>query len=156
MACLLSCAISAIFIIGMIYFYNMTNKSKIVKAYKEKMPPDLQKRYEVISNERMRISYQGYILGFVLSLFVIFYNYYFKGAKLNNTSLVCTVITVSFITNYFYYMLSPKSDWMLNHMNSQDQVKGWLLMYREMQFNYHAGLALGIIAVGVMAFAFRC
>ena len=156
MACLLSCAISAIFIIGMIYFYNMTNKSKIVKAYKEKMPPDLQKRYEVISNERMRISYQGYILGLVLSLFVIFYNYYFKGAKLNNTSLVCTVITVSFITNYFYYMLSPKSDWMLNHMNSQDQVKGWLLMYREMQFNYHAGLALGIIAVGVMAFAFRC
>ena len=156
MACLLSCAISTIFIIGMIYFYNMTNKSKIVKAYKEKMPPDLQKRYEVISNERMRISYQGYILGFVLSLFVIFYNYKFKGSKLSNTSLVCTVIAVSFITNYFYYMLSPKSDWMLNHMNSQDQVKGWLLMYREMQFNYHAGLALGIIAVGLMAFAFRC
>jgi uncharacterized protein YacL len=156
MACLLSCAISAIFIIGMIYFYNMTNKSKIVKAYKEKMPPDLQKRYEKISEERMRISYQGYILGFILSLFVIFYNYKFKGSKLSNTSLVCTVIAVSFITNYFYYMLSPKSDWMLNHMNSQDQVKGWLLMYREMQFNYHAGLALGIIAVGIMAFAFRC
>jgi len=156
MACLLSCAISAIFIIGMIYFYNMTNKSKIVKAYKEKMPPDLQKRYETISNERMRISYQGYALGFALSLLVIFYNYYFKVGRLSNTSLVCTVIAVSFITNYFYYMLSPKSDWMLNHMNSQDQVKGWLLMYREMQFNYHAGLALGIIAVGIMAFAFRC
>lgn len=156
MACLLSCAISAIFIIGMIYFYNMTNKSKIVKAYKEKMPPDLQKRYETISNERMRISYQGYALGFVLSLLVIFYNYKIKGFKMGNTSLVCTVIAVSFITNYFYYMLSPKSDWMLNHMNSQDQVKGWLLMYREMQFNYHAGLALGIIAVAIMAFAFRC
>jgi hypothetical protein len=156
MACLLSCAISAIFIIGMIYFYNMTNKSKIVQAYKEKMPPDLQKLYQKISDERMRISYQGYILGFVLSLFVIFYNYKIKGFKMGNTSLVCTVIAVSFLTNYFYYMLSPKSDWMLNHMNSQDQVKGWLLMYREMQFNYHAGLALGIIAVGVMAFAFRC
>jgi hypothetical protein len=104
----------------------------------------------------MRISYQCYILGFVLSLFVIFYNYKIKGFKMGNASLVCTVIAVSFITNYFYYMLSPKSDWMLNHMNSQDQVKGWLLMYREMQFNYHAGLGLGIIAVGVMAFAFRC
>jgi hypothetical protein len=156
MACLLSCAISAIFIIGMIYFYNMTNKSKIVQAYKEKMPPDLQKLYQKISDERMRISYQGYILGFVFSLFVIFYNYKIKGFKMGNTSLVCTVIAVSFLTNYFYYMLSPKSDWMLNHMNSQDQVKGWLLMYREMQFNYHAGLALGIIAVGILAFAFRC
>jgi len=156
MACLISCAISAIFIIGMIYFYNMTGHSKIVNSYKEKMPPNLQKRYETISNERMNISYQGYVLGFVLSLFVIYYNSHFKGAKLSNTSLVCTVIAVSFITNYFYYMLSPKSDWMLNHMNSQDQVKGWLLMYREMQFNYHAGLALGIVAVGIMAFAFRC
>jgi hypothetical protein len=156
MACLLSCAISAIFIIGMIYFYNMTNKSKIVQAYKEKMPPDLQKLYQKISDERMRISYQGYILGFVLSLLVIFYNYKIKGFKMGNTSLVCTVIAISFLTNYFYYMLSPKSDWMLNHMNSQDQVKGWLLMYREMQFNYHAGLALGIIAVGILAFAFRC
>ena len=156
MACALSCMISAVFVIGMIYFYNMTNKSKIVKTYKEKMPPDLQKRYETISNERMRISYQGYALGFVLSLLVIFYNYKIKGFKMGNTSLVCTVIAVSFITNYFYYMLSPKSDWMLNHMNSQDQVKGWLLMYREMQFNYHAGLALGIIAVAIMAFAFRC
>ena len=156
MVCAISCMISTMFIVGMIYFYNMTNKSEIVKHYKDSLPSDLQKRYENITEERKRISIYGYILGLVLSLFVIFYNYNLKSAKLSNTSLICTVISVSFITNYFYYMLSPKSDWMLNHMNSQDQVKGWLLMYREMQFNYHAGLGLGIIAVGVMAFAFRC
>jgi len=156
MACLLSCAISAIFIIGMIYFYNMTDKSKIVQTYKAKLPSDLQNRYDKIAKERMNISYQGYILGFVLSLLVIFYNYNFKGSKMSNASLVCTVIAVSFLTNYFYYMLSPKSDWMLNHTNSSEQVKAWLQMYREMQFNYHAGLVLGIIAVGIMGFAFRC
>jgi len=156
MACLTSCAISAVFIIGMIYFYNMTNKSKIVKDYKEKMPSELKNRYDKISQERMMISYKGYVLGFVLSLFIIFYNSNFKGQKLNNTSLVCTVIATSFLTNYFYYMLSPKSDWMLNHMTNQEEVKGWLIMYREMQYNYHAGLALGIVAVGIFAFAFRC
>ncbi len=156
MACLISCAISAIFIIGMIYFYNMTNKSLIVKHYKEKMPSNLQNRYDKISEERKRISMTGYALGFVLSLFIIFYNYSIKGVKLNNTSLVCTVIATSFLTNYFYYMLSPKSDWMLDHMNGQEQVKAWLIMYREMQFNYHAGLVLGIIGVGILAFAFRC
>ena len=59
-------------------------------------------------------------------------------------------------TNYFYYMLSPKTDWMLSHMNNEKEIKSWLLMYREMQFNYHMGLALGIIAVGILAFAFRC
>ena len=156
MVCAISCMISTIFIIGMIYFYNMTNKSEIVKHYKEKMPSDLQNRYEKISKERMKISYYGYILGFILSLFIIYYNLKIKGVKMNTFSLVCTVMATCFLTNYFYYMLSPKSDWMLNHINSPEQVKAWLQMYREMSFNYHAGLALGIIGVGIMAFAFRC
>ena len=43
MACVISCMISAIFIIGMIYFYNLTDKSKIVKHYKSSLPSDLQK-----------------------------------------------------------------------------------------------------------------
>jgi hypothetical protein len=156
MACTISCMISAVFIIGMIYFYNRTNKSEIVKHYKEKLSSDLQKRYDNISEERMKSSVYGYILGFILSLFIIFYNLNFKRVRMNNTSLVCTVMATCFLTNYFYYMLSPKSDWMLNHISNSEQVKAWLQMYREMSYNYHAGLVLGIIAVGVFAFAFRC
>ena len=45
---------------------------------------------------------------------------------------------------------------MLNHIKDPEQVKAWLQMYREMSFNYHSGLVLGIIAVGILAFAFRC
>jgi hypothetical protein len=75
---------------------------------------------------------------------------------MNTISLVCTVMATAFLTNYFYYMLSPKSDWMLNHMDNQEEVKAWLQMYRGMQYNYHMGMALGIIAVGVLAYAFRC
>jgi len=156
MTCTISCMISAVFIIGMIYFYNRTNKSEIVKHYKEKLPSGLQKRYEIISQERMKISAHGYILGIILSLFIIFYNIKFKGERMNNTSLVCTVMATCFLTNYFYYMLSPKTDWMLNHITNSEEVKAWLQMYREMSYNYHAGLALGIIAVGFFAFAFRC
>jgi len=148
--------ISAVFIIGMIYFYNRTNKSEIVKHYKEKLSSDLQKRYDNISEERKKISIYGYILGFILSLLIVFYNLHFKRVRMNNTSLVCTVMATCFLTNYFYYMLSPKSDWMLNHISNSEQVKAWLLMYREMSYNYHAGLVLGIIAVGIFAFAFRC
>jgi hypothetical protein len=156
MACTISCMISAIFVIGMIYFYNMADKSVIVKHYKSSLSSDLQKRYEKITKERTNISYQGYALGFILSLGIIYYSLKIKHLKMNNASLVCTVVAAAFVTNYFYYMLSPKSDWMLNHMNNQEEVKAWLLMYREMQYNYHMGLVLGIIAVGVLAFAFRC
>jgi len=147
MACAISCMISAVFIIGMIYFYNRTDKS----YYKGKLSPDLQKRYDAIARERMMISCQGYVAGVFLSLLIIFY----RGIK-NPFSLVCTVMATCFLTNYFYYMLSPKSDWMLNHINSPEQTKAWLQMYREMSYNYHMGIALGVIAVGIFAFAFRC
>jgi len=156
MACSISCIISAIFVIGMIYFYNMTNKSEIVKHYKKQLPSDLQKRYDKIAKERMYISFYGYGLGLIISLFIIFYNIKLKGSKMNTFSLVCTVMATCFLTNYFYYILSPKSDWMLNHMQNQQEVKAWLLMYREMSYNYHMGIALGIVAVGILAFAFRC
>jgi hypothetical protein len=156
MACAFSCMISAVFVIGMIYFYNLTDKSDVVKNYKSSLSSDLQKRYEKITNERANISYQGYALGVIISLGIIFYNLKMKGSKMNTSALVCTVVATAFVTNYFYYMLSPKSDWMLNHMNNKEEIKAWLLMYREMQFNYNMGLVLGIIGVGILAFAFRC
>jgi len=156
MACTISCMISAIFVIGMIYFYNLTDKSEIVKHYKSSLSSDLQKRYEQITKERTNISYQGYILGVILSLIIIFYNLKIRRSSMNTSALVCTVVATAFVTNYFYYILSPKSDWMLNHITNKEEVKAWLLMYQEMQFNYHAGLVLGIIAVGILAFAFRC
>jgi uncharacterized membrane protein YkgB len=140
----------------MIYFYNATSKSEVVKQYKTRLPKDLQVRYENISRERMMISYYGYGLGVLLSLAIIFYNKKMKGKLLSNSSLVCIVLSVSFFTNYFYYMLSPKTDWMLNHVKNPEETKAWLQMYREMQFNYHLGLVLGILGVGVLAFAFRC
>jgi predicted PurR-regulated permease PerM len=101
MACTISCIISAVFIIGMIYFYNLTDKSEIVKHYKSSLPNNLQKRYENISKERMTISYYGYGLGLLISLFIIFYNLKIKGSKMNTFSLVCTVMATCFLTNYF-------------------------------------------------------
>ena len=154
MACTISCMVSTVFIIGMIYFYNMTDKSEIVKHYKEKLPIELQQKYEIIVKERMAISYRGYALGLLISSLIIFYNLKIKKQKMT-FSLVCTVIATCFLTNYFYYILSPKSDWMLNH-TSPEQSKDWLQMYREMSYNYHMGIALGIIGVGIFAFAFRC
>lgn len=156
MACIISCSISAIFVIGMIYFYTMTNKSSIVNRYKSLLSSDLKKKYEKITEERTYIAFQGYILGIILSLGIIFYNLTIKKDKLNTLSLICIVVATSFITNYFYYILYPKTEWMLNHINNPEEVKAWLLMYKEMQYNYHMGLVLGIIAVGMFAFAFRC
>jgi len=154
--CTLSCAISAIFIIGMIYFYNRTDNNDFVKNYKSKLSPELQTKYDKIVSERLTITYQGYGLGVLIALCIIFYSLYIRHERLKTLPLICIVVSTCFITNYFYYSLYPKSDWLLNHMKNPEEIKNWLRLYKEMQYNYHMGLVFGIIAVGVFAFAFRC
>lgn len=155
MPCVKSCMISLVFLIGMIYFYYMTDKSEIVNRYKSSLSNDSLQRYNKISKERLRISCEGYSLSLILSLGIIYQNI-INNRIMNPPSLVCIVLATAFITNYFYYMLSSKSDWMLNHTTNQEEVKIWLKMYREMQFNYHKGLVLGMISVSILAYAFRC
>ena len=153
--CGISCSISAVFLIGMIYMNYSVAKSQIITKYKSQLPEKLQKIYEKITNERTTIYYQGYALGFILSLFIIIANVYSGHKMLSTMSMVCLVFATSFITNYFYYILSPKKNWMLNYIETPDQTKLWLQMYRGMQVYYHTGLVLGIIAVSIFAHAFR-
>jgi hypothetical protein len=154
MVCSITCTISAIFIIGMIYFYNASYKSKAGDIYQKQLNQQQQQAYDRIVKERLGISLKGYALGAILSIFIILLNYKKKGFQ--QSSIVCFVLTTCFITNYFYYILSSKSDWMLNHVESKEQTQAWLKMYRDCSYNYHAGLVLGILGMGIFAYAFRC
>lgn len=155
MACRLTCLVAAVFLISMVYTTSLTGKHHALKEYKDQLTPELEQRYEKITEERRNIFYKGYFLGFALSIAIIFMNK-MRGTPLSNWSIVCTVLAVSFLTNYFFYILHPKSDWMLNHIDNQEQSKAWLKIYRSMQVYHHGGLALGLVAVGIFAYAFRC
>jgi len=156
MICSISFSISMIFIIAMIYMDLMTMKNKTIDKYKDQLSPENKKLYDKISKERLNISLQGYFLGFIISVFIILYNYYYKKSKLSTTSIVFIVLATSFLTNYFYYTLHPKSDWMLDNIKNTDDAKVWLKMYKDMKKYYHTGLVLGIIAIGILGFAFKC
>ena len=154
MVCSTSCLIATVFIIGMIYFYNATSKSVIVQQYRTQLTFPQKAIYDKIAAERLSISLKGYGLGFLISLAIIYYNYQKK--QFRPSATVCTVLAISFLTNYFYYILSPKTDWMLNHVEGRAQTQAWLQMYKTMQYYYHAGLVLGILGIGIFAYAFRC
>ena len=155
MACYVSCVLATIFVIASIFMTNMTQKNKTIQTYQSQLPSNLQNIYKKITDERQRIYYCGYALGLILSIIIIVYKNQ-KRIPMTNATMVCTVITVSFITNYFYYSLSPKSTYMLDHINSPEQTKAWLTMYKTMQYYWHAGLVLGIVATMFLALAFRC
>jgi hypothetical protein len=131
-------------------------KSQIIQKYKSQLPMNLLSTYIEITNERFRIYNFGYFLGFILSIMIIYYNTQITKNKMGNLGMVCLVIAVSSIVNYFYYILSPKTKWMLNEIKSEEQTKAWLEMYRHMQIYYHSAFVLGIIGVGLFAYSFRC
>lgn len=154
MVCTVSCSISLIFIIGMIYFYSMTYKSQVAEKYRASLSPELRLVSDKITKERMQISLEGYGLGLLLSIGLIYYFTNEKKQKMDSMSLVCLVVAVSFLTNYFYYVLHKKSDWMIKHLKDKKDIDNWLQMYRFMQYHYHLGIVLGIIGVGMLAYAF--
>jgi len=156
MVCGITCLVSLIMIFAMVYMMSAIQSSGIAKKYQAQLPPDLQDVYKKIADERARIYYFGYSLGFVLAAVIIIYNVRILKTKLPVATMVCLAVVVSFLTSYFYYILTPKTAWMLENVKSPDQTEAWLKMYRGMQVYYHLGIVLGTVAVGAFALSFRC
>jgi hypothetical protein len=72
---------------------------------------------------------------------------YHQGKKFKTLTKMCIVLAISFTVNYFYYILSPKSDYMILHLNTPNERMAWLNIYKTMQLNYHLGFALGLIGM---------
>ena len=154
--CSITCLFSAVFIVAMIFMTNSMSTNQTIKTYEHQLSPELKQTYNDIREERTRIFYFGYILGFALAIVIIAYNTQIKNNKMSWQSMVCLTVSVAFITNYFYYILTPKTKWMLDSIDNKNEARAWLKMYKSMQTYYHGGLAFGVIAIGLFAFAFRC
>lgn len=151
MVCAISCAVAFIFIVANIYCCVFSHRSGgVIQEFVAKLSPENQRRYADITRERQGIYFMGLLLGFILSmiLLVCCRKYFLgNGRGGGNAGALCMVAAVAFSVNYFYYILSPKSDWMVLHLKSGEETKAWLTVYRTMQYNYHIGFVLGIIAV---------
>lgn len=152
--CTITCSIALIFIIAKVYMMGAMLKSQTVQNYQAQLPGKLQGVYQEIVKERTQIYYTGYALGVLLAGCIIFYNTSIRKERASALSMVSTVVASAFIVNYFYYMLSPKTHWMLDNITTPEQNKAWLEMYRNMQVFYHSGMVLGMVALGTFTFAF--
>ena len=157
MVCTTTCGLAIMFLVATVYLNISACEKETISKYKNQLTPELKKIYDKIVKERISIANQGYFLGFAISLVIIILNYnQNKDKKLSTMSIICIVLGVTFTVQYFYYLIHPKTDWMLNHIKDPQQAKAWLNMYKEMQRDYHIGLLLGLVAVAVTAMAFRC
>jgi hypothetical protein len=148
MVCAISCAIAFVLIVANVYCCSLGSKNQVIKDLIAKLSPENQERYRNIAIERRKIYFTGLFLGFILSMLLIMCcRSYFLTSNGSRGGLLCMVGAVTLSVNYFYYILAPKTDWMVLHLKSAEEKEAWLKVYRTMQYNYHMGLVLGILAV---------
>ena len=152
--CTTSCGIAATLIAGMAYCTYMGNRSQLVTDYMRTLTADQQQTYAKIVEERRGIYLRGFGLGLLLSTILLGIHHQYL--TMSRTVLLCNVAAITLATNYFYYVLSPKSDWMVLHFNTNNDsdAANWLRVYRGMQVNYHVGLVLGIAGTILLSNAF--
>jgi hypothetical protein len=157
--CATSCGIAATLLAGMAYCTYMGNRSKLVQDYMRTLTADQQQTYAKIAEERRGIYLRGFGWGLLLSALLLGIHHQY--ATMSRAALLCSVAAITLATNYFYYVLSPKSDWMVLHFNAQNNqnnnnndAANWLRVYRGMQVNYHVGLVLGIAGTILLSNAF--
>jgi ABC-type dipeptide/oligopeptide/nickel transport system permease component len=155
MPCGITCTIALIIIVSkLIMTFSVANDPRI-KQYENQFTPELRQVYKKIASERLSIYIQGYTLGIVLSILFLVYNTQYAKRPTSVISMVCIVIIITFFVSYYYYILSPKTDWVLNHVKEEKDSKAWLQVYRAMQYHCHSAFAIGLVGVGVLAYAFR-
>jgi len=153
MICLKSCAVGLVFIFATIFMTLIIDKQKIFKDYVNSLNKEQLNKSNNIVNERKNISLNGYLLGLLLSLVFIVFNYNLK--KISKGLVICLTSSIMFLTHYFYYILSPKTDWMVLHLDDKQRIE-WLKVYRTMQFSYHYSLLIGVLSVMIISSAFKC
>lgn len=158
MICKTSCAIFIVFLVSSIAMGLMTSKMSSVASFEASLDKPLKEKYGEIVKERRDISLQGYGLGLALSLGVLLYNYTqaSRSAKYSTNTMVCVAGAITFVTHYFYYVLSPKQNWMVLHLKTPEQKEQWLQVYKTYQMNYHISLLLGVISSLMLGRVFKC
>jgi len=137
--CMSYCLIGSAFVGSMILTMLASKKSKRFTDFMLLLDEEQKQIYRSVIDERMSIYIQGMVLGIAVAIILVF------NSKVSNSVKICMFITIALGINYFYYILSPKSTYMLEHVSSVEQNVAWLGIYKEMKLRCHIGAIMGII-----------
>jgi hypothetical protein len=137
MVCTTNCAIAAAFLGGMLWIMLTANKD-VMNAYKSTMTEKQLALKNLISVNRAILSIQGFVLGTIVATVWLFT--YGRGSS---SMKGCVFAAIAMAVNYFYYMLSDKGTYMVQHLEKH-QIDEWLGVKKMMQRKYHIGMLLGL------------
>ena len=122
--CIYTCTIFYIIFLTYLFVFGFTLiYSGDLKAFEKVLNKNQMEKYDKIKKERLHHFYSGLGAGGILGLFVLLTD--FKA-----TSKYCLAGIILLMTTSTVYYILPKSDYMIAHLNTEEQRKKWLNISR--------------------------
>ena len=141
---LFSCTVASGLFASMLYLSFHPEKDDVLQAFMDTLNEKQKKLYIKIKNERSQI----YFLGLVVSLLIGFI--YLNNTRKSDTR-TCVFVSMVLGITVLFYLLYPKSTYMVRHLTTQKQTDAWLQVYRFMQYNHYLGMVLGGLSYLIVA-----
>lgn len=137
----LVCLIAFALLGSMFYMLINYDKNDKIMQFASLLSKDQQKVYRNVTQERLNIYLQGFVLGTVIAIV------YLKTFAKKNQPVYCIFVALVLGVAYIHYTIMPKSTYMLEHIDTAEQAKAWLEIYKLMKTRCQLGMLLGVIAL---------
>lgn len=143
MECMTECLLASGFIGASAFMMTVDRSTSGYNQLYNSLSQEKKNAFKKIKKERLKIWLKATLFGIFASItFTKFGKDIFTSESVFNISCINTL--VFFLVQYFVYVIHPKSDWMLNHVDNNNQARAWLTKYKYMQRKWHIGMVLGI------------
>ena len=139
--CVLVCAAAAAFFGGMVFVSLNPYSADKLNRLMSLLTPEQTQVYKEVSRERMHIYLMGLVLGLLIGFIYLYY-----GVRAAGMARTCGFVFITMATTYLFYLLYPKSKYLLAYLTTDEQRTAWLDVYRGMQYRHYMGMVLGVIA----------
>lgn len=138
--CLLASGLFA----SMLYITINPSKGPVIKTFQDSLNKKQNDIYKKIVTERLKIYITGLLLGLIVG---------FSYLSISKKSAIrtCVFTTLVLSVTIIFYMIVPKSTYMIQHLKTVEQYNKWLDVYKEMQYRRYIGFILGVIAYLILA-----
>ncbi len=135
------CFIAFALLGSMVYMMATTHKNEKILYFMSLLDKKQQEIYLNIVKERANIYFQGFVLGLIIGLI------YLKMVNRKDPNVYCIFVALVLGVTYVHYTLMPKSTYMLDYLENQEQARAWLQIYKIMKKRCYTGMILGIVAL---------
>jgi hypothetical protein len=119
------------------------------QAFERALDPIQKETYERIVKRRRTIYVQGLLLGVLLACVVVGIVMHCAPMQ-HSIGYGCVGVVVLFVTLFLYYILSPKPEYIVNVLHTEEQRVLWMKVYRRMQVSMYGSFAFACVGSFVL------